>query len=100
MSDKKMSITLDLVPYEVAREGDYLVIKDCAGSILANLEKPKRLGWNECYGAWIGEKFVCVSYEDGECQFETHDLEAISDWIDTKFDAISEIGYECLEDLN
>ncbi len=95
-----MQITIDLTPYQVVAEGDNLVIKDCSGSVLSNLEKDSRLGWNECYGGWVGDKFVSISYENGECAFGTTDLTAVAEWIDANFDRIESIGYEALEDID
>lgn len=94
-------ISIDLTTYQVAFEGEYLVIKDCAGSILSKLEKPARACWSTHCMAYIGEEWCRVEYdaEEGECTFRTHDFDAVLHWISVNFYAIDSIGYEVLEGL-
>jgi len=99
---QEATINIDLVPYEMKREGNYWVIKDCAGSILADLKAPERAGWNEYYGGWIGGKFCNIYYDDEaeECAFEHPNVDAVIDWVSDNFERIASIGYETLERLD
>lgn len=95
------SICIDLTTYQVTFEGDYLVIKDCAGSILSQLEKPARDCWTKHYGAFIDDEWCPIEYdaEEEQCTFRTHEFDAVLQWISDNFYAIDSIGYEVLEDL-
>lgn len=96
------TVTIDLVPYEMRREGKYWVIKDCGGSLLASLERPERLCWTRCYGDFIGDDFCEISYypEEEECAFAHPDSDAVIEWLSQSFEKIDSIGYEALRDLD
>jgi hypothetical protein len=95
------TVSIDLVPYEMRREGKYWVVKDCAGSILSNLERPDRLGWTENYGDFIGSEFCEISYDPDaeECAFAHDNSDEVVEWISQSFESIVSIGYETLRDL-
>lgn len=101
--EKIGTISIDLVPYPVVKEGEHLVVKECSGSILAQLEVPDRHCWTRYYGGWLGDRFGAISYssdDEGSCSFKTDSFDAVVNWVSEKFDAIISIGYEVLEDLN
>lgn len=101
-------ITLDLVPYDVtlAHGGSVVVIHDCAGSILSNLDTSNGSRFAEDYkyaqlpsGQWA---YVEYNAETETCEFSSTnrrpiDLEDILDWIGQNYDAIEAIGWEVLE---
>jgi len=96
-----VTINIDLCPYAMVREGEFWVIKDCAGSILSELEKPERDCWTAHYGDFVGDKFCSITYnaEDEQCEFRHPDSDAVIEWIGEHFNAIESIGYECLQKL-
>jgi len=108
-ADTKQTIEIEMTPYTVlfTDGGKTATIEGCQNTILANLSKDDagrsaednrfiRLGDNE-------DIIAEVDYEDGnltistsDCNKEKLELENIVDWIDRRWDAISEIGWEAL----
>ena len=94
------TVSIDLVSYEVVREGDNWVV-NCGGSILSKLQKPSRLWWNERCGSVVGEHFCDITYdaEEESCSFETKSFEDVVQWISDNFYRIEAIEYEALDNL-
>ncbi|KXS55079.1 MAG: Uncharacterized protein AWU57_582 [Marinobacter sp. T13-3] len=110
------SITLDLTPYEVAMEGEnHLTIKDCGGSVLANLNNDPAVTGDRFSEDW--DRIVAetadgdlreykVSYDQdtdngAECTFTPADgnapvLDEVADWISQNYDRMESIGAETL----
>ena len=96
-------IEIDLVPYEVTREGRYTVLHGVGGSLLANLDNDPAVtgdrGSDEYEYAIHPETFkpIHVKYDPEsetfaiECGFE-----AAKDWLEKHLDAVESIGWEAL----
>lgn len=105
-----MNISIDLVPYKatLSVQDKGLTIWDCAGSILA------KLNTDEAVTDWPGSDAHIYAEQDGEymqvyydadegiCDFIITSSDKISPdlvarWIDRKYDAIADIGWEVLQ---
>ena len=102
-----ISFIIDLVPYSAVITEDGVLIRDCAGSVLANLDNDPAVTHyhfsDEFTEAEWEDAYFSVYYAEGECEFLFYDKQTqnkadiVEEWLAAHFDAISEIGWEVLK---
>ena len=97
------TINIDLVPYQATADHAGTVIHDVGGSILANLDTdPDVTQWRgseeriyTLHPETLRPIFAQYDPDSGEFRIDC-DLDSTIQWLSDNFDAIADIGWECL----